>query len=234
MRLFTLPEGQWLRTLTNAANNKPGNVVFSPDGRTLVTSPASPRQFTVWNTETWDATPLLPNPRWHAQTFAFSPDGALLVTPMAEDNCAVVWNMPAGTTNAVLPMENLTSGAAFSPDGTILAVKAFWDIRLFEVRTWKRLGTLKGHEHVIWAMAFAPEGKTLASVGFDRSLRLWSVPARAEVAVLYDHLDQTTTVAFTPNGQWLITGSRDKTVKLRRIPSLAEIAARESSEAGGR
>jgi WD40 repeat protein len=76
-------------------------------------------------------------------------------------------------------------------------------------------------------MAFDPDGKTLASVGFDRSLRLWSVPARAEVAVLYDHLDQTTTVAFTPDGQWLITGSRDKTVKLRRIPSLAEIAAAE-------
>jgi WD40 repeat protein len=64
----------------------------------------------------------------------------------------------------------------------LLAVKAYWDIALFEVKTWKPLGMLQGHEHLIHAMAFAPDGKTLASVGLDGSLRLWSVPARAEVA----------------------------------------------------
>jgi len=83
-------------------------------------------------------------------------------------------------------------------------------------------------------MAFAPDGKTLASVGIDGSLRLWSVPVRAEVAVLYDHTDWVQTVAFTPDGRWLITGSRDKTVKLRRIPSLAEIQAADDAKPASR
>jgi WD40 repeat protein len=106
--------------------------------------------------------------------------------------------MPAGTTNKVLSMDYFTSGAAFTADGRLLALKAYWDIALFEVNTWKPLGKLKGHGHLIAAMAFAPDGKTLASVSFDGSLRLWSVPARAEVAVLWDHVDSATTVAFTP------------------------------------
>jgi WD40 repeat protein len=175
---------------------------------------------------------LLREPAIEAQSLAFSPDGSLLVTPMG--NCAVVWNMPSGTTNTVLPMAHQTSGAAFSGDGKLLAIHAYWDIALFEVNTWKRLDTLKGHESVIAAIAFDPEGKTLASVGFDNSLRLWSVPARAEVAVLYDHLDYALAVAFTPDGRSLISGSRDKTMKLRRIPSFEEISAAERAAAARR
>jgi WD40 repeat protein len=225
VRLFSLPEGQLLRTLSNAVKNEPGNLVFSPDGQMLVSARASPSELAVWNTATWEATVLLRQPNFQAQGIAFSPDGSLLVTPLGGANCAVVWNLPAGTTNTVLSTEFFASGAAFSADGTLLAVKAYWGIELFEVKTWKSLGTLRGHEHLILAMAFAPDGNTLASVGFDGSLRLWSVPAQAEVAVLWDHLDEVYTVAFTRDGRWLISGSRDKTVKLRRIPSFEEIQA---------
>jgi len=230
VRLFSLPDGRLVRTLTNAVNNKPGNVVFSPDGRTLVTASGRTGQLTLWNTVTWEATPLLRKPPNDAQHFGFSPDGSLLVTPMGTAKCAVVWNLPTGATNRALPMETLTSGAAFSRDGTLLAVKDFSTVALFEVGTWKLLGTLRGHEHVIMAMAFSPDGKTLASVGIDYSVRLWSVPARAELAVLHDHVDWTTTVAFTPDGQWLLSGSRDKTVKLRRIPSFEEIDVAETAK----
>lgn len=231
VRLFTLPEGQLLRTLTNAVKNEPGNLVFSPDGRMLVSARASPSELAVWNTATWEATVLLRQLNFEAHGIAFSPDGSLLVTPLGGANCAVVWDLPAGTTNKVLPTEFFASGAAFSADGTLLALKAYWDIALFEVKTWKPLGLLRGHEHLILAMAFAPDGKTLASVGFDGSLRLWSVPAQAEVAVLWDHLDEAYTVAFTPDGRWLISGSRDKTVKLRRIPTFEEIQAAENAQA---
>ena len=234
VRLFTLPEGRLLQTLTNVVNNRPRNLLFSPDGRMLVSCGGSPIQLAVWDTATWNAAVLLRRPNIEAQGFAFSPDGSLLVTPMGDPNCAVVWNMPAGTTNAVLPTKYFASGAAFSADGALLAVKAYWDIALFEVKTWKRLGMLQGHETLILAIAFAPDGKTLASVGFDGSLRLWSVPARAEVAVLWDHVDEAHAVAFTSDGRWLISGSRDKTVKLRRIPTFEEIQAAERANVADR
>jgi WD40 repeat protein/predicted Ser/Thr protein kinase len=231
VRVFTLPEGQLIQTLTNAVTKKRSNLVFSPDGRTLMTSNASPRQFALWDTTTWEAAMLLRDPPGGPQYFAFSPDGSLLATPMGDKKVTIVWNMPAGTTNTVIPFNINARGAAFSPDGTMLAVNTFEDVELFEVRTWKPLGILKGHEHVINGIAFAPDGKILASVGNEGSVRLWSVPGCEEVAVLYDHLGGAEAIAFTSDGNWLISGARDKTVKLRRIPSFIEIAAAESSEA---
>jgi WD40 repeat protein/predicted Ser/Thr protein kinase len=231
VRVFTLPEGQLIQTLTNAVTKKRSNLVFSPDGRTLMTSTASPRQFTLWDTMTWEARCLSQDPPGGPQYFAFSPDGSLLATPMGGKMSTIIWNMPAGTTNTVIPCRTNARGATFSPDGTMLAINTFEDIELYEARSWKPLGTLKGHEHVINGIAFAPDGKILASVGNEGSVRLWSVPGCEEVAVLYDHLGGAEAVAFTSDGHWLISGARDKTVKLRRIPSFAEIAAAESSEA---
>jgi WD40 repeat protein len=231
VRVFTLPEGQLFQTLTNAVTKKRSNLVFSPDGRTLMTSTASPRQFTLWDTMTWEARCLSQDAPGGPQYFAFSPDGSLLATPMGGKMSTIIWNMPAGTTNTVIPCKTNARGATFSPDGTMLAINTFEDIELYEARSWKPIGTLKGHEHVINGIAFAPDGKILASAGNEGSVRLWSVPGCEEVAVLYDHLAGAEAVAFTNDGHWLISGARDKTVKLRRIPSFAEIAAAESSEA---
>lgn len=230
VRVFGMPEGRLLRTLTNAANNKTDSLLFSPDGRTLVTCGGSPEQVAVWDTATWQSKSLLSELPGGPQGCAFSPDGTLLVTPMV-GAWAIVWDMPSGTTNQPLKLDKPARGAAFSWDGTMLALFTYFDIHLFEVKGWRPVETLRGHQHVLNQVTFAPDGKTLASVGIEGALRLWSVPARAEVAALYDHLDSAQTVAFTADGQWLLSGSRDKTVKLRRIPSFAEIRAAERATA---
>ncbi len=236
VRVYALPEGQLLRTLTNAVlnkqapmNNKRGSLALSPDGQTLVTYLSSPWQFALWNTTTWQSKPLLQDPPAGPQKFAFSPDGSQLLTPLGDANAAIIWNMPSGATNRVLKLDTRVRGGAFSHDGTVVALNTFVDILLFEVKTGKPLGTLKGHEHVIEALAFAPDGKTLASAGLD-GVRLWSLPALAEVAALHDHQGAVEAISFTSDGQWLISGGRDKTVKLRRIPSFEEIQAAEERE----
>jgi WD40 repeat protein/predicted Ser/Thr protein kinase len=229
VRIFTLPEGRLVKTLTNVVTAHRGSAILSPDGGTLVTSGPAPRGIIAWNTATWEPKPLLCDTPGGSQNFAFSPDGSLLATPLGVPGRTIIWNMPSGTTRAVITSNTNARGAAFSADGTMLAIFTFSDVELFETKTWKALGTLQGHEHVIETISFAPDGKILASGGLD-SIRLWNVPALTEVAVLYDHLGAVEAVAFSSDGQWLISGGRDKTVKLRRIPSSAEIEATESSE----
>ena len=72
----------------------------------------------------------------------------------------------------------------FSPDGKLLAVSdgesdlphykllptaiILWDVATREEVRW-----LRGHTNSIWALAFSPDGKTLASGSADQTVKFW-------------------------------------------------------------
>jgi WD40 repeat protein len=67
--------------------------------------------------------------------------------------------------------------------------------------------TLKGHEEGIWQVAWAPDGKTLASLSTARSeVKLWDVAERKDRATLRSDLGDSYGLAFTPDGRSLVVG----------------------------
>jgi WD40 repeat protein len=148
---------------------------------------------------------------------AFSPEGKTLA--LGSYGQVVIWDMEKAT-----PIKRLTNilGAVndvrFSPKGEWLAIgggqpSAKGDIRLVSTRDWKLAATLRGHDDVVFSLAFSPDGQTLASASFDHTLRLWNVAKHDQLRVFTHHSDFVHAVAWSRDGKFLATASKDRTAQ---------------------
>lgn len=162
---------------------------------------------------------------------AFSPDGKTLVsaggTP-GEPGEVRLWEIPGGREcGAFRGHAEPVSAVAFSPDGALLATACGvmdrkldrWgggEIRLWDFPAGRERACWHGHHRLITGLAFAAEGKTLASSGEDRVALLWDVTGgqEAPAATLKGHAGSLTAVAVSPDGKVLATGGQDRTVRL--------------------
>jgi WD40 repeat protein len=140
---------------------------------------------------------------------AFSAGGGLLAISNGRGTVRV-WDVtakrPAGP-----PMSSYrtVTRLALSPDGKTLAV-AGSGVQLWQTATGQRIGTALpavGHGRYR-AVAFSPDGATLATLGADGTARIWNVATQQEVGApitVGGTGAPTGAVAFSPNGKMLVT-----------------------------
>jgi WD40 repeat protein len=101
------------------------------------------------------------------------------------------------------------------PQGTtapVLAVAVAENVQLWDLETLSLRSTLGGHTDWVWDVAFSPDGRTLASVSRDETVRFWNVLTGEEVAGWRWQIGQVWSVAFAPDGQTAAAAGADGSV----------------------
>lgn len=74
---------------------------------------------------------------------------------------------------------------------------------------------LTGHTDIVMGVSFSGDGHTLASGGYDRTIRLWDVDTAAPRAVLPEERDRVYAVRYAPDGHTLAAAIADGTVRVQ-------------------
>ena len=185
---------------------------FSADGTQIVTA-SRDRSARLWNAS--DQSLVQEFSEGHqflASSAVFYSDGQRLITS-AGDGTTRIWNVASGTQIDELVGTGRTAAIDVSPDGRWLAAAGTeYEVQVWDLDSKRLVAELAGHDEIVSAVCFAPDGRSLAS-GDERGIcRTWRLQQdRWEPdTVLKSHSRAITKLAFIPQGR-LISASGDKT-----------------------
>src|SRR5262249_1916667 len=137
----------------------------------------------LWDLDTGQVVAKLPAKHNRTTLLEFTRDGGTLAVGDALDKNIRLFDVTARKERHLLERPGFVHDFAFSPDGTILAAGGMdGRIALWDVATGKLLRELRGPGQHVRAVAWSPDGKTLANSEYQEkaeveSIRFWDVAA---------------------------------------------------------
>ncbi|MDY0169103.1 MAG: protein kinase [Thermoguttaceae bacterium] len=207
-------------------------VAVRGDGQLLATAGAD-GTIRLWNAETGDLLDTLSDHEGEVLAVAFSRDGSLLASAGA-DRSVRLRDGNDGRSLAVLTEHKQSVRAVrFSPDGQTLASGSadrndlgsliVWDVATRKPRWTVGDAHTRGNKDHFWGIAgvdYAPDGKTLATAGFDGWLKLWNAENGENLAAYKpEPAAWIRAVAFAPDGRTVASCGEDGTAKIWDVTS---------------
>jgi len=184
---------------------------LSPDGDALV-SGAMDGQVWLWDLRATTHT-VLGKHSQDVMSVKISRDGRAALSA-GRDGTVRVWDLDARGERARARFSAWVFDVAQSPDGKrLVAGTGDGSVHLLDAE-----GTvqhvLKGHTGAVSGVSFSPDGKQIASIGDDKTLRLWSVATTKQLRVLEGHTAKAFGLSFSPDGKLVASIGQDKTIRI--------------------
>lgn len=197
-----------------AGNSGPvWSIAFTPDGSTLAMA-IDDGTVKLWNVAEKRVRSTIkahPGPVWG---LSISHDGKLLATG-GDDSKVRIFDLSTTQEWKSLEPKFGIRTLAFSRTSNDMVIGG----RTGQVEVWsadsgERTIATSGHTGTVISIAYAPDGRTFASVSGDKTARIWNAATGGEQLALEGHSGGIYGVAFSPDGSRIVTGGWDKTVRL--------------------
>jgi WD40 repeat protein len=196
--------------------------VFARDDKLLVSGGI--KGVSLWDVESGKLKQSLPTGDSAALALALAPDGRTLASG-SFDSFVRTWDTQTWEVQSTLKgSRSEVRSLAFSSDGKSIASQAGGrkEVLLWDGKLKKELKC----EQEVFAVAFAPGGRTLAcGVGQQEDaakggVEFWDVETGERLHAVGGHDGPVVALAFSPDGKMLASGSQDETVKLWNVAEL--------------
>lgn len=196
------------------------NLVFSPDGKLMVTVSEDSSAF-ISRAETGRRTHVIAHNDW-VEDAAFGPDSSWFVTA-SDDKLVRVFDSGTGAEKFRMSHDSYVQRVKVSPNGNWIASTGY-DL---SVRVWdSHSGALMleaSLDGIGSALEFSPDGKRLIAGDQDGNLTIWdlsSLEQRAGYIVFPEFINKA---EFDPAGGWMLFNTDDKTLWRIGTDDLASI-----------
>ncbi len=215
IKFWDVASGRELRTIV--AGNYPSYSIglkafFTPDGKILIScgetlkfwevKSGTQLRSLVFQEPVTDPTRPLSIP--YAQ-IALDPSGKVVATG---GKIIKFWEVATGKVIRTLP--GSADSLVFSPDGETLAICDRVDIKIINLKTGQEIRSWEGCKLGVEAVAFSPNGRTLASGNSDHTVTVWNPVDGAELLALRGHASPVTSIALSDDGKVLANGIRGR------------------------
>jgi WD40 repeat protein len=110
------------------------------------------------------------------------------------------------------PQPKKCLAVGLSPDGKQLAVAVDYSVKVYSIDKRQPRFELKGHKGQVSAVAFSPDGTTIATGSWDFAVKLWDAATGRERATFRWPIGRVYCLAYAPDGLRLAAGDDTGTV----------------------
>jgi WD40 repeat protein len=166
----------------------------------------------LWNKAGGDAVETLEGHDGGILSVAYDSNQDVLATT-SYDGHAKLWSLESKKELSTLHIHASADSVCFSPDGQTLAMgMQYGAIRLADSA---KLRDMTGHDGAMRAITFTPDGTSIVSTSWDRTVRQWSLSDEADARIVGQHGSKLNCMAMSPDGKLVAAGSADKAGVIR-------------------
>jgi WD40 repeat protein len=219
--IWNVQSGQELHTVANDSSLFIQKATFSPHGTFIAFTVHGSDLIVLWDIH---SKRVLDSIEWDPNCMEFSPNGGFLAFAGRLDNIVRLWDFRSHEMmERAYKDEIIAVSIGFSADGSVMAVKSWSEIEIWNVQTRQKLHTVENNG--IGFLEFSPDARMLVGMSSVGSIHVWDIQSGKIIRSLESesHWRNTSVLTFAQSGTMLAFPSDNHAMTIWNVQTGKEL-----------